>query len=229
MQTQSFTAALAAAFGELGRAIIGFVPNVVVAIAIFLVGWLIGAFIARAVAHLIRGLKVDNALRGAGVEELLRRAGYNLDSGKFVGMLTKWFVVIVFLIAAFDLVGLSQINILLQQVVVLFLPQVVIAVVVLLLAALIAEAVQQVVVGAAKAAELAHAHLFGAVARWAIWIFAIITALYQLGIAQPLIQSLLQGVVIALALAVGLSFGLGGQAAASEYIKKIQKEISKGK
>ena len=61
-------------------------------------------------------------------------------------------------------------------------------------------------------------------ARWAIWIFAILVALERLGVS-PLIQTLFTGIVVALALAFGLAFGLGGQAAAARYIERVQNEI----
>jgi hypothetical protein len=42
---------------------------------------------------------------------------------------------------------------------------------------------QKVVAASARAAHVKSAHLLGVLTRWAIWIFAILTALFQLGIA----------------------------------------------
>jgi len=100
---------------------------------------------------------------------------------------------------------------------------------ILLVAAVIAEAMQKVIVGSAKAAGVRFAHLDGTITRWAIWVFAILAALFQLGIAAAFIQTLFTGVVVALALALGLSFGLGGQDAAARYIEKIRQEINEKK
>jgi hypothetical protein len=66
----------------------------------------------------------------------------------------------------------------------------------------------------------------GSVTKWAIWIFAILTALTQLGIAVSIIQTVFIGVVAALALAIGLSFGLGGRDAAARAIEKMRDEVS---
>ena len=226
MILESWSAVLTRSFQDLSSGVINFLPVFVVALVVFVVGWLVGAVLGKAVAQLIDALKVDNALRSAGVEEMLRRAGFRLNSGAFVGGLVKWFLIIVFLVAALDVLGLTQVNAFLQQVVLLYLPQVIIAVLILLVAAVLAEAMQNIVVGAAKAAAVAHAHFLGSVTRWAIWVFAILTALFQLGVAQPFVQTLFTGVVIALSLATGLSFGLGGQQAASEYINKLRKDFS---
>lgn len=211
---------------DLSLGIVKFIPNVLVAIVVLVFGWVVGAILGKIISQLVRALKVDNALRGAGLEALLHKGNMRLDMGAFLGGLAKWFVVIVFLIAAFDVLGLHQVNIFLQQVVLLFLPQVIISVLVLLVAAIIAETMKSIVVSSAQAADIAHAHFLGTVTKWAIWTFAILTALFQLGVATVFIETLFTGVIIALSLAVGLAFGLGGQQAAAEYITKIQKELS---
>src|SRR3989344_3192681 len=145
------------------------------------------------------------------------------------GGFAEWFVIVVFLVAAFDVLGLNQVTAFLQQVVLLYLPQVIVAALILLAAAVIAEAMQKVIVGSAKAVGVKFAHLAGTITRWAIWVFAILAALFQLGIAAAFIQTLFTGMVVALALALGLSFGLGGQEAAARYIEKIRQEIAEKK
>jgi hypothetical protein len=226
MILETWSDVLVRSFQDLWVGVVNFLPNVVVATVVFVVGWIIGAVLGKVVAQIVRAVKVDNALRGAGVEEVLRRSGFALDSGRFIGSLVKWFIIIVFLVASFDVLGLSQVNVFLQQVVLLYLPQVIIAVLILLVAAVIAEAMQHVVVGAARAAEIKLANFLGSVTRWSIWIFAVLTALYQLGVAAPFVQTLFTGFVIALSLSIGLSFGLGGQHAAAQYIEKLRKDLS---
>ncbi|PIP86514.1 hypothetical protein COV42_01155 [Candidatus Campbellbacteria bacterium CG11_big_fil_rev_8_21_14_0_20_44_21] len=227
MTINDYSEVLSQSFADLWSGVIGFLPELIVAAIIFIVGWLIGALFGRAVAQIVRSLKVDNALKGAGFEGAINRAGYKLDIGKFIGGLVKWFIIVVFLVAALDVLGLSQVNVFLQQVVLLFLPQVFVAVLILLVSVVIAEAVQHAVVGAARAAHMSSANFLGAVSRWAIWVFAILAALFQLGVAAAFVQTLFTGIVLAISLAVGLSFGLGGQEAAARYIERMKKEVSR--
>ena len=223
--SQNFTMA----FQQLGLGVINFIPGVFFAVVVFIVGWVVGIVLGKVVSQIIRALRVDNALRGAGVEEILRRGGFALDSGKFLGSLVEWFVIVVFLVASFDVLGLSQVNMFLQQVVIMYLPRVIVAVFVLLVSAVIAETVQRIVVGASRAAEINHANFLGSVARWSIWIFAILMALYQLGVAPALVQTFFTGVVVAFSLAIGLAFGLGGQDAAGKYLAHLSSEFSNNK
>src|SRR3989338_3046453 len=212
-------------FRDIGTGVAEFIPNLVIAIIIFVVGWAIGSLLGHVVSQIIRSLKIDNLLKSARVDDVLKRAGFNLDSGRFLGDLVEWFVIIVFLVASLDVLGLTQVNTFLQQVVLLYLPQVIVAVLILLVAVMIASAMQRVVGGAAMAAGARHANFLGSVTKWAIWIFAVLMALFQLGIAAPFVQTLFTGVIVALSLGFGLSFGLGGQQAAAGFIDKLREEM----
>ena len=206
--------------------IASFVPTLVIAIVIFAIGWVLASLVEKLVETLFKGLKVDEALKSAGLEEVVERAGHKLNSGRFIGSLIKWFVIVVFLIASFDVIGLTQVNSFLKDVVLSYLPQVIVAVFVLMISVVIAEAVHKIVVASARAAHVKSAMLLGAIAKWAIWIFAILTALFHLGIAPALIQTLFMGVVVAAALACGLAFGLGGKDAAAKMLEKTIHAVS---
>lgn len=219
---------LTLSFQNLWMGIVSFVPNLVVAIVIVILGWLVGALIGRAIWQVFRSIKVDEALRRAGFEGFLRRGGLNLDTGAFIGGLVKWFIIVVFLVAAFDVLGLSQVNLFLQQVVIAYLPRVIVAALVLLVGGVIGDIVERVVVTAARTADLKSAHFAGAIAKWAVWVFAILVALSQLGIAAAFSQTLFTGIVIAVSLALGLSFGLGGQEAAGRFIERLRGDMRGG-
>jgi hypothetical protein len=216
---------LTLSFQNLWVGVVNFVPNLVVALVILIVGWLIGALLGKAVAQVFRSLKVDEALRRAGFESFLHRGGVRLDSGAFFGALVKWFVIVVFLVAAFDVLGLSQVNIFLQDVVLGYLPRVIVAALVLLVGGVVGDVISRVVSTSARTAGVHSASFAGAVAKWAVWVFAILVAFSQLGIGAAFSQTLFTGIVIAISLALGLSFGLGGQEAAASFISRLRAEM----
>ena len=202
-----------------------FLPSLVIAVIIFIIGWLIGSVIGKAISQIFKSIRIDDALRKTGIQELLRRGGLDLDTGAFIGGLVKWFVIVVFLVASFNVLGLQQVNTFLQQVVLAYLPHVIVAVLVLLVAGVVGDAVQKIVAVSARAANIHSAHALGTLSRWSIWIFALLVALSQLGIGANIVNTLFMGVVVALALAIGLSFGLGGQEAAGRYIEKVSSDM----
>lgn len=214
------------AFTDMWLTVVRYLPSILVAVIIFVLGLVFGAILYRIVVQVVKILRVDDALKAAGLESAAKEAGFSLDIGVFLGTLVKWFTVVVFLVAALDVLGLSRVTIFLQQVVLLYLPQVIVAVLILILAAIVAEAAKSLVSGSARASGAHTANLAGNVAKWAIWTFAILAALSQLNVAPEFMQTLFTGLVVALALAFGLSFGLGGKEAAARTIERIRSEIA---
>jgi hypothetical protein len=188
-------------------------------------GWLIGALLSEAIWQVFRSIKLDEALRRAGIESFLKRGGIELDSGAFLGGIVKWFVIVMFLVASLEILGLNQINAILRDIVTTFLPQVISAVLILLAAGVLGDLTGRLVASSAKTAGVHSAHFAGAFARWSIWTSGILIALSQVGIAEVFSQTLFTGIVVAVSLGLGLSFGLGGQAAAAEFIEKLRSEM----
>lgn len=225
MLIQTWASVLTQSFQSLGYGIVGFLPNVVVAVVIFILGWLVGAALGKIVDQVIKSIKLDQGLKATGLNQAVERAGFTLDSGAFLGALVKWFFIIVFLMASLEVLGLTQVTLFLQTVVLSYLPQVIVAALMILVGAVVADVAKDVVGGAAKAAGISGAGFAGSVAKWAVWVFTILAALAQLQVATAFVQTLFTGIVIAVSLAIGLSFGLGGQDAAARAIEKVRGEI----
>ncbi len=219
---------LAISFRSLWLGVVNFVPSLIMALVVVLVGWGIGALFGRVVSQIIKALRIDEGLHRAGVEDFLNRGGLSLNSGAFLGGLVRWFIIVVFLIGAFEILGLSQVTSFLRDIL-SYLPQVIVAVLILIAAGLVADAMKSIVLSSAKSAEIRSAGFLGAVTKWVIWVFAILVALSQLGIAAGFIQTIFTGLVVALSLGLGLAFGLGGQEAAGRVIEKVSREIGGSK
>ena len=216
---------LQSSFTDLWYTVVQFLPAILAAVIIFIIGWIVGGVLYRIVDQGVKGLRIDDALRGAGLNEVAKEAGFTLNIGRFLGTLVQWFIVIVFLVASLDVLGLNRVTIFLQQVVLLYLPQIIVAVLILILAAIVAEAVKNIISSSARAAGAHSGNLAGTVAKYAIWITAVLAVLNQLGVATEFVQTLFTGLVVALSLAFGLAFGLGGKEAAARTIERIRSEI----
>ena len=205
---------------------VNFVPNLILAIIIFIIGWAIGSVVSKALAQVVNALKVNKLFESVGLKDALARGGFRLDFGMFLGEIAKWFIVIVFLMTSLELLGLNQVNNFLQNVVLGYLPQVFIAALILVIATVLSDAVRRLVSGSAQAMGVRSARMAGSIAKWAIWIFAIIIILSELGIAPAFMQILFTGIVAMLAIAGGLAFGLGGKEAAARAIERAKNALS---
>jgi small-conductance mechanosensitive channel len=212
-------------FQQLWSGVIIFLPRLIIALVILIIGWIVAVSLGKLISQIIKSFKVDKALQALGAEETITRAGFRLDAGAFIGGLVRWFFIIVFLITALEVLGLTQVTFFLREAVLGYLPNVIIAAFILVAGAFIAGAMKKIVVGSAKAADVPSSGLMGGITKWSIWIFAILAALYQLGIAGVFAQTLFTGFVAMLAIAGGLAFGLGGKDAAMRYLEKLRKDI----
>ena len=199
-------------------------PRLVVAILFIAIGWIFGTAVGKVVQQIVEAVKADEWLRKAGVDTIVKRTGYELNAGRFLGTLSKLFFIIVMLVAAFDILGLNQVNTFLTEVLA-YIPEVVVAAIILFVASLASDLLGDMVHGTTRALGSRVAHLLGSVTRVSIWVFAVIMALSQLGIATQYMFTLFTGFVAMVAIAGGLAFGLGGKDAAADLIKEIRTEI----
>lgn len=218
-----------ASLQDLWWGFIQFIPSLVVAIIFFIIGWVLGGLIARALEHVLNALKVDKLFQSIGAEDLFKRAGMNLNTGYFIGQVVRWFVIIVFLLPSLNLVGLDYIASFLKDDVLGFLPRIIVAVFILIIATIVSGALSKAVVASSKAMSVNSANMLGTVVRYAVWVFAFIIALGQLGIAPAFMQILFTGIIAMIAIGGGLAFGLGGKEAAGRWMSKMNSDMSNDK
>ena len=101
----------------------------------------------------------------------------------------------------------------------LFRSNLAVALVVLVIGGLAVNAVSRLVRGATAEADLDNPDFLAKLAAGAVWVFTVVVAVNQIGVATALVNTLFMAVVGGLALALGLSFGLGGRDTAAEIIR----------
>jgi hypothetical protein len=195
------------------------------AIVVFLLGLIVAAVLRGVVVKVIDVLKIDELAKKFELRQAFENYGLRLHIGHVFGWIVKWFIIVVALIASTDILGWNEVSVYLRSVVA-YIPNVIVAVVILLAGIVLATFVQRVVKSAVEAAKLESANFLSGIARWAILIFTLMTALNQLRIAEDLIGILFTGLVAMLALAGGLAFGLGGKEPAARFLDRLRKDIS---
>lgn len=205
---------------------VGFVPNLIAALLVFFVGWAIAVAVGRLVEKLLVVLRVNQAFESLrGLKDAVSRAGLKLNVPLLVGEIVKWFLIIVTLLAATDILGLEDVATFLRSVL-SYIPNVVVAALILVIAVVLANFVYRTVAASISAAGFASGNAVATVTKWAIIVFGVLAALLQLNVAASLIQTILTAFFAMVALAGGVAFGLGGKDLAAKWLKRAEEDLT---
>jgi hypothetical protein len=194
---------------------LGFLPALVGAILILILGWIIAGLLAGLVERLLKMVGFDRAAESTGINGFIKQSGSSWTASAIVAEIVKWFIRLIAIQAAASVLGLTQISDIINAIV-LWLPNLVVAIAIIVIGALIARFVAGLVRGTTGQMGFSNSEMLGNIAQYAILTFAVIAAFNQLGIAQTVVNTLFIGAVAALVLAFGLAFGFGGQQTAAK-------------
>jgi hypothetical protein len=201
--------------------IIAYLPILLGALIILIVGWIVAKAVRRAVDWLLKTVRFDTMADKTGITEVLRKGELNITASRVVSGLVYWLMIIMVLVMTVDALGMPKASDILASVFA-YVPKVIAALLVLVVATFLASFVSGIVRAACNNANLPNPELIAGISRWAIIIFAATIAMEELGIAPLLVGTafniILGGVVLTLALA----FGLGGRDAAARYIEETK-------
>lgn len=217
-QTISFSDSLMASLSSAMSLLFAAVPRVLGFLVILAVGWIVAALIDKGVVALLRAVHFDGVAERAGLAGMAR--SIRRSPSAVMGAIAKWFVRLIALVVAFDALGVPAVSQVLHQLV-LWVPNLAVALLVLVLGGMAANALADIVRGAAAKGRIERPDLVALVARGAVWGFAILVALYQIGVAGALLDIVLMAIVGAVALATGLAFGLGGRDTAGRIVRDL--------
>ena len=217
------TTVVTGAWNAFATKITAFLPELIGAIIIFVVGWIIARLVKLTVEKLLKLVRFDTATEKTGVNKFLKKGEIVKAPSEIVGMLVYWFIMILVLIASLDALGLPIVSDMLNSIF-LYIPNVVAAIIVLVLGFLMGSLLAAVVRTAASNAGLKNAEGLSKLALYAIVFFSGAIALIQLGIGEEVVASAFGLVFGAAALALALAFGLGGRDVAADYLKRWLEE-----
>ncbi len=210
------------------QGLISFIAKLILAIVVFVVGYLISTGIGRVITEILKSIKFNKLFEKEGWDKALQRANVSVNPAEFIGAIFKWIFVIVSLLLAVDILQLAQFGAIVTQVL-NYLPNVVVASLIFVVAVIISDIVEKMVRVMVERMHFTHSYLAAAIVRWAIWVFTIFLILDQLlpknVLIETLYKSIVYGVVGAVSLGVALAIGLGGKDTAAEVIENIKRKI----
>jgi hypothetical protein len=209
--------AIATGFSSAVNQLITAIPNIIGFLAILIVGWILSGILGRVVTSILQRVGADRMFAQHGAQSY-GQAAAKFTPSRAGGEVVKWLIRLIFIVAATNVLGLTQVSVLINQVL-LWIPNLIVAAIILLVAPLLAKFVRGLIEVGAGQMGFSNASVLGRIAEIAIIAFAVIVAINQIGIAANLVNTLFIGFVAALAIAFGLAFGLGGRGVAEEITR----------
>jgi len=201
-----------------------FLPRLLLAIVILIVGWLLAKAVRFAIVRGLRAINFSVVTEKAGVDQFLTQGGANIDTIRVLGSLAYWLVILAALMVASNSLDLAYVTDVIGRIV-LFLPKVMFAVVILVFGAYFARFVGSALTKYLHENRIGEAGLIGRLALYAIMVFVIMIALDQMGLGDIIRQAFLI-IIAAIALGLALAFGLGGQKRAADLIERWSRQTS---
>jgi MFS family permease len=215
-------------FERLGEVLIGilnFLPTLILALILLLLGWLLAKLIRLLVIRLLNIFKFDRLIKKGPQDELRERD--RVKAKELIGNLFYWFLIFVLLIVVLDVLGLNIGGLVLNRILEI-LPGIFVAIMILILGLVLAIFAGEIAHALLLNTKIKHPLIWVRGIRWLTLAFVVVLALEQLGLAAHLVINLILILAGAIALSLALAFGLGCKDIAKdiiiEFFKKEEEE-----
>lgn len=203
--------------------IVTFIPGLIAAILVFLLGWVIALLISRIFGRLLKIVKFEQFLK----EQKVNQALGTVVISTVLTKILYYYIIIWFVSQAFEHVNLGAISDFIKDPILLYLPKLIGAALLVVSAALIGEFIKMRIMEVGRKSATVH---FLARASKAILIFlglmsGLKTAEIEVTIIENTFVVLAAAIFFGLALAFGLAFGLGSQGEAKEVVRTLRKRF----
>lgn len=201
-----------------------FLPSLIVALFVFILGWFIALAIGKIVGGILYRLRFNDFFEGEKWKEAMEKAEIKINPSDFLGNVVKWIIFIIVIWMTVGILGITQFAEFMEDVIA-YLPNVIVAMLIFIVAVMIADFIAKIAVAATEKTDFPYSRTAGVLVKGAIWVFAGFAILVQLGIARELLLAVFYGMVAFFTIAGGISFGLGGKTAAEKFIERVKKSV----
>ena len=199
-----------------------FLPKVIGAVAILIVGWLVAKLLQFVVVRGLKGIGFHAVTDTAGLDDFLKKGGIRKSTIDVLGVMVYWLAILMTLLATFNAMGMTALSTLFNRVAD-FVPNVVVAMLALTIGLYFARFVADAVTAYTRNVGMADADLVGRLTRYAITAFVVVIAIGQFNIPERMFEYALLIMFGGAVLALALMFGLGGQKWAADKLDKMDK------
>lgn len=221
-----FQTAFQSALYSIFYSFLSFLPQLLSAILILIVGVVLADFLKKLVVKVLHVFDLSKIIGNGPLEKFLEESGFDKKIEPAIGQLVRFLVLLVFLTTALNILGLSAVSMMLTGLL-SYIPNIIAAVLILLLGTIFAGIVESLVKGSLGVVEIKTARVLGKTASYLVFVITILASLSQLNIAQDFVQILFIGFVATITIGLGLSLGLGSKDLVSKILNDWYQGVKK--
>ena len=192
--------------------IVTYIPNIIAAVLLLLVGWLIGKVLGMVTREILKRLKAD----------VYFKFGRGFEISKIFGLIVSWIIYLAFIQAAVskEVLGVPTLELFVGQVL-NFIPGVLEGMIIILVGYILAKYVQ----GQVIATKAEYSKFIGQVIFFFTIIITVALALPFVGIDPSLINNIILILVGSVGIGIAVALGLGLKDSVATLAKKYAKKI----
>lgn len=196
---------------------IEFLPRLIGALLILLIGWIIGRILGGVVARLVDKVELDRMVLDTPLGAIL--GGTERAVSHAFGTLTRWFVYALAILAAADVLAIAVLSEWINTAV-SYLPAFIAGLLIIILGFVVADFIGDAIKRTQAATHTRYTDVFATGVQFFLYFIVIVIGLDTMGIEVDILfvfaRALSWGIAVALALGAGIAFGLGGK----EYVEE---------
>lgn len=199
-----------------------YIPKVVGAIVVLLIGWLIARAVQTIVDRILSKARFNTMTERAGINEALSQAQIVRPPSTIMARMFFWVVMLITLSTGVRVLNLDVASALLQRLTE-YIPNVIAAAFILALGFFFGSLLQGFVSTLAGGIKIVNPQLLGQVARGAVVVFSVAASLEQLGVATTIVTTAFSVLLGSLGLGFAIAFGLGCQDIVRNWVNNALK------
>ncbi|MDP2056734.1 MAG: hypothetical protein Q8K35_03115, partial [Thiobacillus sp.] len=183
-QLDVFVASLTSFWTQLAS----FVPQLLAALLLLFVGWLLANLVRTGVMKLLDVVRFDSLAEKTGIDAFLKQGHLDLSLSRIVAKLAYWVIIFIVIVTVANSLGLHMVAELFNKVV-LYIPNIIVAILVLVFGILVARFINRMVFAYLNNIGVQGALTISTLSEYAVIIFVVFVALEQLAIGTTLLTA----------------------------------------
>ena len=193
------------------------VPNLIGALAIFIVGLIISRLVAKLLRNLLMRIGVDRLAERINEIELVEKSKIKLVPSVLLSKVLYYFLLFIFIVAATDVLNLAFISLLMRDIL-NYVPVVISALIMLVIGLFISDFLKNIVRTACESLAIPAASLIANIVFYFVFLNVVMIALSQAKIDTGFIQDNLSIILGGIVLAFAIGYGFASRDIVSNFL-----------